>query len=1207
VWTGEVTVGQAAHDVTLTASDGDANGTSEPFEVLPMPMFYQVTSPAYEYLEGEAFPVTVTAYDGTTINLWEDEHQDPDLETTSDWTLLETTPGEWTEFHYSSRPFPSVMAAHNEYEDDGLPLMHFFASGIPNGEYEVIANLYDNAPMRYFYGFTESTALDHWVDAAGGAGGTQHREYSLGTVTITGGTFDLYVQDANLLGGSYPIFGWAWVRLVPVESGDVTVNCWEDDHQEPVLATTESIPALNQTDGQWTEFLYTPSRPHPSILAAVDEYEDYGLPVMRFYASGLANGEYEVFANLYDNAAMRYFYGFTPGDPFAHEVDTLGGAPGTQHREYSLGMVTITDGTFNLYVQDADIQSGTYPFFGWAWIRLAAAGPLMSSSSPTMLFDGDGDGTFGEPGDNVKPLVDGSLTIMARDSEAGSGVEIRATDASGRFGYNTYTILSTNEPPVANDDYATTDEDEPVTFNALDNDSDPDDNLAHATAAVISGPNDGTVTGNYGSFTYSPDPDFYGPDAFEYEVCDTEGLCDTATVYITVNPVNDPPVVSVSLGSQTVPYSDDIAGVTFTAVDIDSAGVDLTGSATGVPSDLILSYESCTDDATGTTCTWTLNGAVNVAADAYDIAFTVSDGELEASISIEIVVIEEATQLSVDDASVQYSDSVELSATLTDDDDTPLEGMSVDFVTDACSGSATTNIDGVATFLCGPVSLPAGNYDIDVHYDGTEGYYESSSGAGTLTVVEEATQLTVDDASVQYSDSVELSATLTDDDNTPLEGVSVDFVTDACSGSATTNTDGVATFLCGPVSLPAGDYDIDVRYDGTEGYYESSSGAGTLTVVEEATQLTVDDASVQYSDSVELSATLTDDDDTPLEGKTLSFGVTGACSGSGVTDASGTATFLCSNVPLAAGSYGIEVTYEGDAGYYQATMDVGTLTVTAENAKVRFSDENPVAVRVMEAGGDSGFFELTFYVREAYNADLGEEPKGEPLTAPGDIGLAVASLRLVPVGPGSPVDGLCQTAPVTGNDYEARLPVTCSFEEVPVNTYTAEAAVGGGYYEGLGEDVLTVYDPSLGFATGGGWFYWPGTGEKTNFGFTMKYNKKGGNVKGSLLVIRHVGDEEIYRVKSNALYGLALGSEDSFGWATFSGKSTYLEPDWLEPIGNYEFVVYVEDRNEPGIGIDRFWIEVHDKEGLVVPVMSMERDGPTNAVEIGGGNIVVPH
>jgi hypothetical protein len=91
-------------------------------------------------------------------------------------------------------------------------------------------------------------------------------------------------------------------------------------------------------------------------------------------------------------------------------------------------------------------------------------------------------------------------------------------------------------------------------------------------------------------------------------------------------------------------------------------------------------------------------------------------------------------------------------------------------------------------------------------------------------------------------------------------------------------------------------------------------------------------------------------------------------------------------------------------------------------------------------------------------------------------------------------------------------------------------------------------------------------------------------------------------VKSNALYGLALGEDSTvpMGWASFSGKSTYLEPGWLEPVGNHEFTAYVEDRDEPGTGIDRFWIEVNG--GL-----AMDREAVGNAVELAGGNIVVPH
>ncbi len=153
----------------------------------------------------------------------------------------------------------------------------------------------------------------------------------------------------------------------------IQINCWEDQHQDPVLATTSDAGELSAVDGQWTELLYTRIRDYPTIMAGADE-ESYGLAVMRFYAVGIPTGQYEVLANLYTETSgrdMRYYYGYAAGSPKASFVDTVGGAGGTdQHEEYSLGTVNITDGTFNIYVQDADLLSGTYPFFGWAWIRL---------------------------------------------------------------------------------------------------------------------------------------------------------------------------------------------------------------------------------------------------------------------------------------------------------------------------------------------------------------------------------------------------------------------------------------------------------------------------------------------------------------------------------------------------------------------------------------------------------------------------------------------------------------------------------------------------------------------------------------------------------------------------------------------------------------------------------------------------------------------
>ena len=97
-------------------------------------------------------------------------------------------------------------------------------------------------------------------------------------------------------------------------------------------------------------------------------------------------------------------------------------------------------------------------------------------------------------------------------------------------------------PQAVNDAYSVV-EDNTLTVAApgvLTNDS--DDNGDVLTAVVVTQPANGTLTLNAdGSFTYTPDLNFTGADTFSYKAND--GLLDsnTATVTITVTPVNDGP------------------------------------------------------------------------------------------------------------------------------------------------------------------------------------------------------------------------------------------------------------------------------------------------------------------------------------------------------------------------------------------------------------------------------------------------------------------------------------------------------------------------------------------------------------------------------------------------------------------------------------------------------------------------------------------
>ena len=99
-----------------------------------------------------------------------------------------------------------------------------------------------------------------------------------------------------------------------------------------------------------------------------------------------------------------------------------------------------------------------------------------------------------------------------------------------------------NDAPNAVDDVLTTAEDTAsAPLNVLANDSDVDgDALAVTTLTPTAG--HGTVSCTAaGSRTYTPALNYNGPDSFTYSISDGNGGSDTATVSITVTPVNDAP------------------------------------------------------------------------------------------------------------------------------------------------------------------------------------------------------------------------------------------------------------------------------------------------------------------------------------------------------------------------------------------------------------------------------------------------------------------------------------------------------------------------------------------------------------------------------------------------------------------------------------------------------------------------------------------
>ncbi|MGY5700579.1 tandem-95 repeat protein [Vibrio parahaemolyticus] len=174
------------------------------------------------------------------------------------------------------------------------------------------------------------------------------------------------------------------------------------------------------------------------------------------------------------------------------------------------------------------------------------------------------------------------LTISASVSD---GVNPTANDSDSLI------VNRVNDAPVAKDDIATTQEDTAVTIDVLPNDSDVDGDTLRIDSASV--PSDqGTVEIVDGKLVFTPAENFNGNAEITYTVTDGS-LTDQATVKVSVNAVNDTPVVESNLADQTL--AEDFTTYTIdlnTAFsDVDNVDGELTFSVSG-NSNVLVSIEN---------------------------------------------------------------------------------------------------------------------------------------------------------------------------------------------------------------------------------------------------------------------------------------------------------------------------------------------------------------------------------------------------------------------------------------------------------------------------------------------------------------------------------------------------------------------------------------------------------------------------------------
>ncbi|MBI2274299.1 MAG: HYR domain-containing protein, partial [Bacteroidetes bacterium] len=332
-------------------------------------------------------------------------------------------------------------------------------------------------------------------------------------------------------------------------------------------------------------------------------------------------------------------------------------------------------------------------------------------------------------------------------------VTITVTDAAGNQVTCSFTVTVLNNPPVAQPDVATTQEDTPVSGTVLTNDSDADGNeitvtgytvnsvsyTAGSTATLVEGE---LVINADGSFTFTPAANYHGPvPVVNYTIVDINGATAGSTLSIQVTPVNDQPV-----------GIDDAATVNEDAVLNGSVRGNDTESGDGGNSWTVVTTTTHGVLTLNTDGTYTYTPAPNFhGTDVF--TYQVCDADSDCSTATVTITVNAVNDqpVGVDDAATVNEDAVLNGSVRGNDTESGDGGNSWTVVTTTTHGVLTLNTDGTYTYT------PAPNFHgTDVFtYQVCDADGDCSTATVTITVNAVNDQpVGVDDAATVNEDAV---------------------------------------------------------------------------------------------------------------------------------------------------------------------------------------------------------------------------------------------------------------------------------------------------------------------------------------------------------------------------------------------------------------------------------------------------------------------
>jgi len=498
-------------------------------------------------------------------------------------------------------------------------------------------------------------------------------------------------------------------------------------------------------------------------------------------------------------------------------VTVVDGVGSSNSTAFTLTVNSVNDAPGFIKGGDVSVLEDAGPQTILGWATAISAGPANESGQTVnFIVSNDNNALFSSP-----PAISasGTLTFASAPNANGTAtVTAQLFDNGGTAngGSNastpatlTITVAPVNDPPLANAQSVITDEDTsiPITLTGSDVEG------SALTYLVVTSPAHGTLSGTDNSLTYLPNTNYFGADSFSFKVNDGSLDSAPATVTMTVNPVNDPPVAD----SQSVTTLED------TPVAIALTGSDVEGSA--------LSYTVTTGPANGV-----LSGVAPglvyrpntnfFGTDSFE--FKVNDGGLDSAIAAVTITVNSTNDppvlMPIADQIIDEGSTLSFT-NVASDVDVPAETLTFSLDPGAPEGAMIDPTNGVFTWTPSEAQGPATNFIVvRVTDDGSPSLSATQSFTVIVREVNEPPMLTslLPDQTVYANSSVAFTVSATDPD-LPANQLSFSLETGASSGASLNPTNGLFDWTPSEAMVGTNAFTIRVTDDGSPPLSDSRS------------------------------------------------------------------------------------------------------------------------------------------------------------------------------------------------------------------------------------------------------------------------------------------------------------------------------------------------------------------------------------------------